>query len=146
LFENKLKAIDLSLNPSLNLSLEVLRQYSQDLLKGKEAYIYQLLDRAASALTDNIVLAAKASIPLYCPSSRAKPWWSPELKQLRLEMSRTRRLVSRSPSPSTTQAYLKARNTYFLAIKNTKRAHWNTFLENEDTKLIFKAAAYTKTS
>jgi hypothetical protein len=59
-------------------------------------------------------------------------------------MSITRRLVSRSPNPTNTQEYLKARNTYFLAIKNAKRSYWNTFLENKDTKLIFKAASYTK--
>ena len=45
-----------------------------------------------------------------------------------------------------TQEYLIARNTYFLAIKNAKRTHWNNFLENEDTKTIFKAASYTKNS
>jgi hypothetical protein len=61
-------------------------------------------------------------------------------------MSNTRRQVTRTPSSIATQVYLKARNIYFLAIKNAKRTHWNTFLENEDTKSIFKTAAYTKTS
>ena len=40
--------------------------------------------------------------------------------------------------------YLTARNAYFLAIKNAKRQHWNSFLEKTDPKSIFKAMAYTK--
>ena len=39
---------------------------------------------------------------------------------------------------------IQARNVYFLAIKNAKRAHWNQFLEKEDSKSIFKALSYTR--
>ena len=41
-------------------------------------------------------------------------------------------------------AYLKARNSYFQAIKKAKRDYWNSFLEKEDPRSIFKALAYTK--
>jgi hypothetical protein len=50
----------------------------------------------------------------------------------------------RLQEPSTTQPYLRAKNSYFLAIKNAKRDHWNQFLEKEDSKSIFKALSYTK--
>ena len=40
--------------------------------------------------------------------------------------------------------YLKARNSYYQAIKKAKRDHWNSFLEKEDPKSIFRALAYTK--
>jgi Reverse transcriptase (RNA-dependent DNA polymerase) len=40
--------------------------------------------------------------------------------------------------------YLQSKNSYFLAIKQAKRNHWNQFLEKEDPQSIFKAMAYTK--
>ena len=42
--------------------------------------------------------------------------------------------------------YLQAKNSYFQAIKQAKRDHWNQFLEKGDPKSIFKAIAYTKDS
>ena len=42
------------------------------------------------------------------------------------------------------QELQNAKNTYFNAIKSTKLAHWNKFLENEDSQSIFKAMKYTK--
>ena len=42
--------------------------------------------------------------------------------------------------------YLKAKNTYFLAIKKAKREHWNQFLTKEDPTSIYKAMSYTKDS
>jgi hypothetical protein len=42
------------------------------------------------------------------------------------------------------QELQNARNTYFNSIKSTKLAHWNKFLENEDSQSIFKAMKYTK--
>ena len=37
-----------------------------------------------------------------------------------------------------------AKNTYLQAIKLAKIGHWNSFLEKEDPKSIFKAMSYTK--
>ena len=47
-------------------------------------------------------------------------------------------------SYSTKTAYLKARNSYFQVVKKAKRDYWNSFLEKEDPKSIYKALAYTK--
>ena len=47
---------------------------------------------------------------------------------------------------SSKQEYLKAKNTYFLAIKKAKREHWNQFLTKEDPQTIYKAMSYTKDS
>ena len=49
-------------------------------------------------------------------------------------------------STSSKQEYLKAKNTYFLAIKKAKREHWNQFLTKEDPQTIYKAMSYTKDS
>ena len=42
--------------------------------------------------------------------------------------------------------YLKAKNTYFLAIKKVKQEYWNQFLTKEDPQTIYKAMSYTKDS
>jgi tRNA(Leu) C34 or U34 (ribose-2'-O)-methylase TrmL len=42
------------------------------------------------------------------------------------------------------QELQNAKNTYFNAIKSTKLAYWNKFLENKDSQSIFKAMKYTK--
>jgi hypothetical protein len=56
-------------------------------------------------------------------------------------MLSNQRNISKGLSSS---AYIKARNTYFLAIKRAKNEHWNQFLEKEDPKSVFKAMSYTK--
>ena len=40
--------------------------------------------------------------------------------------------AQRAIAGDSSQAYLKARNTYFLAIKKAKQDHWNSFLEKKD--------------
>ena len=40
--------------------------------------------------------------------------------------------------------FQEARTVYFIAIKKAKLDHWNSFLEKEDAKSIFKAMSYTK--
>ena len=101
----------------------------------------ETLELAALELTEIITRAAKASIPIVRPGARPKPWWTPELKELRKAMLRSQRAIA--GEPSSPQAYLMARNTYFLAIKKAKQDHWNSFLEKEDPKSVFKAMAYT---
>ena len=59
-------------------------------------------------------------------------------------MLRAQRLISQELSSKSD--YLKAKNTYFLAIKQAKREHWNQFLTKEDPTSIYKAMSYTKDS
>jgi hypothetical protein len=56
------------------------------------------------------------------------------------------REASTSISTNTKQEYLKARNNYFQVIKASKRDYWNSFLEKEDPKTIFRALKYTKST
>ena len=117
---------------------------SLDILVSEDTNI-QLLDSIANEFTEVILVAARASIPLRKLGGRPKPWWSPELKELRKEMLKAQRALKKDyKSYSLVQAYLQARNSYFQAIKQAKRDHWNNFLEKEDPKSIFKAMGYTK--
>ena len=115
-----------------------------DFFKNPRLKITDFFDIAATELTSAITSAAKASIPTSRPGARAKPWWNPELLELRKTMLREQRGIGLATNPSGKLAYLQARNTYFSAIKQAKKDHWNQFLENEDPKSIFKALAYTK--
>lgn len=131
--------------PSLN-SVKVAKptkvaEISLQVLQNQEPESAQLLDLAAIELTTAITNAARASIPVHRPGAKPKPWWNPKLKELRKAMLREHR--SRAQSGQI-QAYLAARNSYFLAIKRAKRDHWNQFLEKEDPVSIYKAMAYTK--
>ena len=63
-----------------------------------------------------------SNTPFRRPSSYSKPWWTPELTQLRCIHHHTIRLMRKNQAfPS--QARL-ARITYFKAIQSAKRVHW----------------------
>ena len=96
--------------------------------KNQGLKITDFFDLAALELTSAITSAAKTSIPISRLGARAKPWWNPELLDLRKTMLREQRGITTSKLP-----YLQA-----------KKDHWNQFLEKEDPKSIFKALAYTK--
>lgn len=105
------------------------------------------LDQLAEDFSETITTACNRCIPKKRTSPHSKPWWTPELRQLRREMAREQRRLHaplQSLDRQDKEAYLVARNRYFLAIKNAKRDHWNQFLEKTDPKSIFKAMAYTK--
>lgn len=103
----------------------------------------------ANSFTSCITQATKEAIPERTIDASSKRWWTPELRALRRQMSRSYRTAfscGRNPEDLERRSYLQARNKYFQAIKTAKKDHWNAFLEKEDPKSIFKAMAYTKSS
>ena len=100
------------------------------------------LDTIAKVFTDYIVKAADISIPKTTISSYAKPWWNDDLKALRKTMNYYSRKAKKDLSYYS--ALQEAKTSYFKAIKQAKQNHWNSFLEKEDAKAIFKAMSYTK--
>jgi len=104
----------------------------------------QELDLLAEDFTNRIVEAASNSIPKSTTSPYSKPWWNEDLKTLRKSMLYYSRKCKASGYTLYKQELQNAKNTYFNAIKSTKLAHWNKFLENEDSQSIFKAMKYTK--
>jgi hypothetical protein len=87
--------------------------------------------------------AADMTIPRIKPSAKAKPWWTPELKELRQDKGRLYKEIVPGDLPSA-ERYLDAKRTYFNPVKDAKRQHWNQFLQKEDPKSIFRAMKYTK--
>jgi ribonuclease HI len=125
-------------------------EISKSLLEGADPNLEVQLDQLAQGLTDAISEAAKMAIPFIQPGPRSKPWWNDSLRELRSDFIRKQRSYRREVARSTLaesflwkRDYLLARNTYFEAIKAAKRDHWNSFLEKEDPKSIFKAMKYT---
>ena len=107
------------------------------------------LEELATHFANIIGNAAKTSIPRSQKSLRSKPWWTPDLRDLRRGLARAYKELHTAPDSGLEdlkRAYRMARNTYFQAIKGAKKDHWNRFLENTDPKSIFKAMAYTKPS
>ena len=153
LFSTSLKSNIVS-NPTLSSTTFLGLRSSEALLKPESIALNFLndqnrnlrayLDQAAQELTNSIILAANTSIPISKQGPKPKPWWNDNLLALRKTMLRNQRLMHRSSSSK--QDYLKAKNTYFLAIKRAKRDHWNQFLTKEDPQSIYKAMSYTKDS
>jgi hypothetical protein len=91
------------------------------------------LDLLAEDFTNRIVDAASNSIPKSTISPYSKPWWNEDLKTLRKSMLYYSRKSKASGYTLYKQELQKAKNTYFIAIKGAKLAHWNKFLENKDS-------------
>lgn len=116
---------------------------SRDIIEENNDPLTNLLDKTAQALTKAITDAADMAIPRINPSAKAKPWWTPELKELRQDKGRLHKEIVPGDLPSA-ERYLEAKRTYFNAVKDAKRQHWNQFLQKEDPKSIFRALKYTK--
>ncbi|KAK5991836.1 hypothetical protein PT974_07493 [Cladobotryum mycophilum] len=101
-------------------------------------------DEIANLLRDTILEAAELAIARQRPSERSKPWWNDELKDLRKALNRATRLYKAGPTAITLAIWKEARNSYNLALRAIKRAHWNSFLEEAVTTDIYKAYKYTK--
>ncbi|KAK5991817.1 hypothetical protein PT974_05202 [Cladobotryum mycophilum] len=101
-------------------------------------------DEIANLLRDTILEAAELAIAKQRPSERSKPWWNDELKDLRKALNRATRLYKAGPTAITLAIWKEARNSYNLALRTTKRTHWNSFLEEAVTTDIYKAYKYTK--
>jgi hypothetical protein len=110
------------------------------------SYLINSLENMPFPLTSipGIVESASKSIPKSTTSPYSKPWWNEDLKTLRKSMLYYSRKSKASGYTLYKQEFQNAKNTYFNAIKGAKLAHWNKFLENEDSQSIFKAMRYTK--
>lgn len=113
-----------------------------------------------NALLDKILRLTEGAlqplVPVSRPSPYSRPWWTPELTQLREIHKEARKELRRSIrqqgyNPTTHQhattviATYRERNAqtktaYFNAMRTAKGAHWTNFLD--DTHNIWKAAKY----
>jgi len=71
------------------------------------------------------------------PSSYSKPWWIPELTQLRRIHHHTTRHMTKNQTSAPLARV--ARNTYFKAIQSAIRVHWSQFLANVDARSVWDA-------
>jgi len=78
-----------------------------------------------------------SNTPTKRPSCYSKPWWTPELTQLRGIHHHTSRLMRKNQS-SPAQARVP-RNSYFKAIQPAKSVHWSQFLANVDARSVWDA-------
>ncbi|KAJ1299394.1 hypothetical protein OPQ81_011131 [Rhizoctonia solani] len=103
------------------------------------------IDSRADDLVKAINDAVQVSTPTLKLCAWSKKWWSPELEAHR-KLSRS--LAARSYQARSNQAdpvheeYRVQQNRYSQAIKDAKRAHWETFLEELDKESMWTAARY----
>ncbi|CUA67582.1 putative RNA-directed DNA polymerase from transposon BS [Rhizoctonia solani] len=103
------------------------------------------LDRRVDDLMEVIYEAVRVSTPDLKLCVWSKRWWSSELSAHR---KATRSLAARSfrarydKENPVHEDYRVHRNRYSQAIKETKRKHWELFLEELDEETMWKAAGY----
>ena len=78
-----------------------------------------------------------SNTPTKRPSSFSKPWWTPELTQLRRIHHHTSHLMRKNQTSPALACV--ARNTYFKAIQSAKRVHWWQFLADVDLHSVWDA-------
>jgi hypothetical protein len=83
--------------------------------------------------------------PTKCPSKWSKPWWNPNLSQLRKIFHSINREHKHSKNSSPLPSIKKAKNNYFKAIAAAKKKHWNSFLTNATPNEV-RAAKRMKTT
>ncbi|KAH8621141.1 hypothetical protein IG631_24195 [Alternaria alternata] len=126
---------------------------SRRILLEEDNELTKQLEDIGLAITQVIQSAANEAIPRAKLGPKPKAWWNEELTKLRKDTTHHRRIYKeRRDATGIQDAYIQkrdfllARNKYSDAIKEAKRKHWNTFLEQEDPKSIYKAMAYTRDS
>jgi len=78
-----------------------------------------------------------SNTPTKRPSSYSKPWWTPELTQLRRISHHTPPLMRKNQTLRPLAGV--ARNTYFKAIQSAKSVHWSQFLATVDSRSVWDA-------
>ncbi|KAF7573993.1 hypothetical protein PtrM4_056160 [Pyrenophora tritici-repentis] len=126
------------------------KQDSKNLILEEDQELKSKLEEIGQAITQVIQIAADKAIPKVKIGPNLKPWWNQELTKLRRELTYCQRAFTQQLQQSSIQEsflfkkdFLTARNTYARAIKEAKKKHWNSFLEQETPQSIYKAMAYT---
>jgi ribonuclease HI len=101
-------------------------------------------DLLATLLTEAITRAAESTIPRKRSCEYSKPWWDDLLKSLRQAKNTALRAYKRRKTSELNEAWKKARNTYFNAIRTAKETSWVEFLETRGPDNVFEALRYTK--
>ncbi|KAF7574043.1 hypothetical protein PtrM4_056660 [Pyrenophora tritici-repentis] len=127
------------------------KQDCKNLILEEDQELQSKLEEIGEAITQVIQLAADKAIPKVKLGPKPKPWWNQELTKLRRELTHCQRVYTQQLQQLPIQEaylfkkdFLIARNTYARAIKDAKKRHWNSFLEQETPQSIYKAMAYTK--
>jgi ribonuclease HI/exonuclease III len=102
------------------------------------------LDLVADLLIGAIRSATEGSIPKKRTSEHSKPWWTPELKDLRKAQSTAQRIYKKQRTPALAEAYKAARNAYNHAIRTAKQECWVSYLEGLQNQEVFSALRYTR--
>jgi hypothetical protein len=110
----------------------------------QEAIAAEDFDSVARLLTEVITQAAGSSIPQKKICEYSKPWWSDLLKALRQSKNIALRAYKKRRTGELFEAWKKARNTYFQAIRTAKDDNWVEFLETRGPENVFDALRYTR--
>lgn len=101
------------------------------------------IDNLATQVENTIVSARQQEVPLAKISPKTRRWWDPSvLSPLKGHALNLRRIAQRSKANTDKIAYRAAQAKFQKAVKDSKRHHWQLFLENLTEKDLFTAARY----
>jgi len=89
-----------------------------------------------------LIHTIKKHVPMKRPCRWSKPWWTPELTQLRKDFTCATRKAKMDPT--LTQDMKEKKKTYQSSVKRAKAAHWRTFLKNAKKNDVWTAHQFIK--
>jgi len=102
----------------------------------------EAFERVREALERVVMETINEKVPISLSAPHTKRWWTRELSQMKATMQK---LAQKSAQASLEgnnpihESYRRCRNDYAQAIKNTKRDHWEDWLENLEGDEIWAA-------
>ena len=137
-----------------NYKLADWEKYSRQISRKKTVICQQIdncmatndYDSIATCVTNAITQSAENAIPRLKICERSKPWWTPELTKMRKGLTGALRHYKKHRSSQAEEEYKTVKNAYFRSVRQAKRNHWDSFLQNAVKEDVFKAYKYTKAS
>ena len=124
-------------NRLITYAAEVIDLYHYNTNYTEEGY-----ERMAKLMQECIKKATDESILLKPLSIRSKPWWTPELDQLKRAQAYLHRRVRNGHASE--EAYRETLAAYYKAFYKAQNDYWDEFLANTQEKEIFRANNYNK--
>ena len=100
------------------------------------------IDAFIEQLTETLTNAIEQSTPYKKPSPHSKPWWNPEIAELRHQQNRARNLYRCTRSPIDLTAWEEKAKEYSEGILKAQRQTWKVYVENADGKSIYQIKKY----
>ena len=121
---------------------EVRSRSQQWLIRVRNANTKEKLDDAVTMIWDELDIINRRCFPLFAPTTRYTPWWTPELQTIRKQVNAAKRRFNRCKNAILKELYktrFKAlRNHYKTELLKAKQDSWKKFCTESTKKSPWK--------